>query len=1020
MKATRVPSPGYSQFVLEIAMNRREFICNAVVTAPAASVVAPVLMAATTADASASNTERYASIRRPLTLDLTGNWYFQEDPNGSGEADGWFRGGKVRARTGRVPLPWQLAFDDLRTYSGTAWYERDFKVPAEFLGKRLLLVFEAVKHSAKVWVNGQYVGVHEGGQTAFQLEATNIIRNGAINTLTVRVNDPAEGMSFFMDTHSLLNVSGIWRNVWLEATGETHISHIFALPDIDSGWVDLRIGVSLPVATRPADLKLRVRLKAPDGELLEHQEPVALAVGEKSATRELRIKLNRTILWDLEAPQLYETQISIDEDGRESAGSVEFGMRKIEGRGDRVYLNNKPIYLVGGGLDPGPYGGAVDINWHLPPPYALPTDEQIQHDIRTTKSLGVNFVRVPLRPADPRFLYWADRMGLLVMQGGPWTPTEGIVGRQGLERYKEWWSETVFRDRNHPSLVLWELFNESFGINWEMFKAIAAELHDNVKELDPTRFVLDNAGGRYLNELNYWGNHGKTDIHDVHSYPGFPCSMEGANFEQRYPKDSREEWLNLRSYGKPVLITEFAPAPYIYNVDKVKRKWGGEDPWWFSARAKRVAMPAQWDHVGFEERFRHWGFEDLYGDFTKFTEASDWYYFEGLKYYTELMRINPETAGFVSWLFDSAPHPVGSIDFYKDKKVYCDELAKIWTQDLVILDNQRRNVWAGETLKADVHLSHFSQANVDDARIEWWLEGADERGVIDGIRLAPGQVRRVGEIAFRTPDPGNQRQRRLYARLVKDGRQLSLNWTELRIFPPSERVPKVRRVNFVGFDHSRFQVMGYDIPASGGRPSRASFAFDPSVQVAVASSLDSQPLVEYLKDGATVILMVCDHANYWERRPVPRMPSIEKHLKVNELELGGRFQGGHSDSFFIRPVIGKSSWRIPFRNPIAWPFYKVWPNNSIIGIKPEERNDMLAGAYGNLIRSVPMDPEGNQRWGEVSATIAQFRAGKGRLIVSTFELASPCLDDPVAAIMLNDLVAYAAGDFSPSREFLFI
>ena len=97
----------------------------------------------------------------------------------------------------------------------------------------------------------------------------------------------------------------------------------------------------------------------------------------------------------------------------------------------------------------------------------------------------------------------------------------------------------------------------------------------------------------------------------------------------------------------------------------------------------------------------------------------------------------------------------------------------------------------------------------------------------------------------------------------------------------------------------------------------------------------------------------------------------------------------------------------------------MWPNNSILGLKPDEKADLLAGAYGNLIRSVPMNTNGKEVWSEVNATIAQFRAGKGRLIISTFELASPCLDDPVAAIMLNDLVAYAASDFRPTREFVF-
>ncbi|MGH7575526.1 MAG: glycoside hydrolase family 2 TIM barrel-domain containing protein, partial [Longimicrobiales bacterium] len=784
---------------------------------------------------------------------------------------------------------------------------------------------------------------------------------------------------------------------------------------------DVRIRVAGPPQSKEPGAKLRIRLTAPDGQLIEREEQLRLQRTAAGVEQELTvpIDISNPILWELDAPQLYSAEVSVESGGVVvDSASTEFGMRRIEARGDRVYLNNRPLYLVGGGLDPGPYGGAVDINWHLPPPYALPSDETIQRDIRTTKSLGVNFVRVPLRSADPRFLYWADRMGLLVMQGGPWTPTEGIVGKEGFDRYKEWWTEAILRDRNHPSLVLWELFNESFGISWEQFKAISAALFEHVKALDPTRFVLDNAGGRYLNEINYIGNHGKTDLHDVHSYPSFAVGVEGANFEQRYPKNTRDLWLGLRSSGKPVLITEFAPAPYVYNVDKIKQKWAGKEPWWFQSRAKRTAMPAQWDHVGFEERFQRWRFDELYGDFTGFTEASDWYYFEGLKFQTELMRMNPETAGFVSWLFDSAPHPVGSIDFYKDKKVYCEELAKVWTQDLVILDNLRHNTWAGETIRADVHVSHFSHAKLKDGRIQWWLEGSELRGEIGGISLQPGEVKRVGEIVFRAPQVPAGKAMRLLARLLLGSETLSENGISVRVFPIEDRRPSVQRVNFVGMDHSRFQVLGYDVAAPGQKPSHPGMNFDPSVPVAVTLSLDNPALRQYLKEGGSVILMVCSEANYWERRPVARMPAVERFLEPNGLALGGRFQGGHSDSFFVRRNVANLFKRIPFRNPITWPFYRVWPNNTLLGMKAEEQSDVIAGAYGNLIRSIPMDTVGKQRWSEVNATVAQFRCGKGRLIVSTFELASPCLDDPIAAIMLNDLIQYAASDFAPKREFL--
>ena len=1006
-------------------MKRREFLRISTAAVPAASALGAASASAAQNTRGESGqggpAERFTSLSRDLQESLNGDWHFKEDPNEVGEQEGWHRPGSVRGRVTRVPLPWQLAFDDLRGYSGTAWYERSFHLSDDYRGKRIALAFEAVDHAAKVWVNGKAAGGHEGGQTPFLLTATELFNPGAENTVTVKVTDPSEGLSFFMDTHSLLNISGIWRNVWVEATGEIHVSDIFVVPDIDEAVAQASIQITGPPLSGETNLKLRLVVRAPDGERLSHEELLRLARTDShfSIRREIALKLPKALLWELDDPKLYEIHASLlsSRGAALDSASVEFGMRKLEAVGDRIYLNNRPLYIVGGGLDPGPYGGAVDVNWHLPPPYALPTDEEIQRDIRTTKSLGVNFVRVPLRSADPRFLYWADRMGLLVMQGGPWTPTEGIAGKKGFERYKEWWSEAVLRDRNHPSVALWELFNESFGMSWEQFKSISGQLYDHVKALDPTRFVLDNAGGRFLNEVNYIGNHGKTDIEDVHSYPSFPTALEGRNAEMRYPGGARELWLGVRSHRRPVLVTEFAPSPYVYNVEKIKQKWGGKAPWWFHARAKRVAMPAQWDHVGFEERFHRWGFEEIYGDFTKFTEASDWYHFQGLKHQTELMRMNPEVAGFVAWLFDSAPHPVGSIDFYKDKKIYCDELAKIWTQDLVIIDNPRHNFWVGETLRADLHVSHFGQANLERGRVEWWVEGFDIGGKID-VSMAPGEVRRAGEVSFRAPDVTRGRSLRLHARLLSGSEVLSENYVRMRIFPLKDRLQRVKRVNFVGFDQSRFQVLGYDVPAAARRPSRTGMRFDPTVPIAVTSHLDDEDLVRYLKDGATVILMICEEPNYWERRPVPKFPPIEKLLQANGLALGGRFQGGHTDSFFIRKSKDGLFSRIPFENPIHWPFYKVWPNNSIIGLDPEDRSDMLAGAHGNLIRSIPMDTSGEQRWSEVNATLAQFRCGKGRLIISTFELISPCLDDPIAAIMLNDLVWYAGTPFQPSREFV--
>ena len=537
--------------------------------------------------------------------------------------------------------------------------------------------------------------------------------------------------------------------------------------------------------------------------------------------------------------------------------------------------------------------------------------------------------------------------------------------------------------------------------------------------MDPTRFVLDNAGGWALNELNYINNHGKTDLHDVHSYPSFPVDFPGETVEQRYPPTARDLFLGIRSNGKPVLVTEFGPSSYMFNVEKIKEKWSGKEPWWFKSRPKKTAMPAQWDHVGFEERYHRWGFNEIYGDFTKFVESSDWYHFDALKYQTELMRMNPELSGFVCWLFDSAPHAVGSVDFFKDKKVYADELARSWQQDAVLFDVGRKNYWSGESLRADLHVSHFSRGNLRRARVEWWLEGHDIGGEVQDVSMEAGAIQHAGRISFRMPNVGEAQATKLHARLLNQTETLSENFTPVHIYPPAYRQPQLRRVNFVGvYSSSRFQVLGFEVPKPTPRPGRPQLGFDPSVPIAVAPNLEDQNLVRYLQDGATVILMICDDPNYWGRRPSPQPHPVVKQLEQNGLALGGRFQGGHSDSYFIRRSAKGLFARIPFQNPISWPFHTVWPRHSILGLEPENRADMLAGTHGNLLRSVPMDTSGQQRWSEVNGTLAQFRCGQGRLIVSTFELLAPCLDDPVATIMLNDLIWYAGTSFQPKTEFI--
>ena len=577
------------------------------------------------------------------------------------------------------------------------------------------------------------------------------------------------------------------------------------------------------------------------------------------------------------------------------------------------------------------------------------------------------------------------------------------------------WGAVLLRDQNHPSVVLWELFNESGGMDHKTFRAVTGELYDFVRSVDETRLILGNAGGWAVTELNYVDNHPpkSSDIDDWHYYPPFNAFTDV------------RELLNVRSHGKPLTVGEWGPIPYICDADKIKQQWSGKTPWYLSATSKETPGHRAWSG-GYEERFYAWNLDKIYGNFTAFTEASDWYYFEGLKQQTDLMRMNGDIAGEVVWVADTTFHPVGLIDYFRNKKVFCDELSKIWTQTAVVLDiPARRNFWTGESVHADVHVSHFGKSSSLRGNARWNLEDSDLHGTITDFLVPSGEVRHIGRIEFRAPDLSQSKSVRLNVEVERNGEMIARNYLKLQLFPLSYRTPEVKSIMLRGPIPWRLEALGYDVKRLGDSivpygavetgPRRFDLTgIDPSTPL-VTTKLDTATL-ELLGKGATVLWLICADLLFTAAHLAEQKldVSVLPFLRQHGLDLGKKSLAGHSDSFFIKKERGMFG-RIPFNNPLAWPFEKVWPAHVIVGVKPENQTDMLAGAYGNMITSHALDMDG--RWlspNELNATILQCRYGKGRLLISTFELLEKkSIYDPVGAIMLNDLINYAHGPFDP-------
>jgi len=327
---------------------------------------------------------------------------------------------------GLVPLPWQLAFPELFLYQGTGWYEKTIGIPPTFAGKRVAFASYGISDHSKIWINGKEVGEHRGLQPPFMFDVSRLIRPAADNTINIRAYDPGSRL----ESDCYIRRSGLWQSLWLEATGKTYIADIFMVPDIDRARAEARISVvSSEAQPKERPLRLSVVVNAPDGKRFSGDQRFVLPADSKGSRVTVALQLRDVQLWDLATPRLYGSEAILTESGQVlDRATADFGMRKIETRGDHFYLNNKPMYMVGGGLDPGSYGGAVDVNWHEPPPYHPQTDAQFRHVIELTKSLGINCSRIPLRAAPPGLLYWADRLGLLIWQGGAWKRSRQCYG----------------------------------------------------------------------------------------------------------------------------------------------------------------------------------------------------------------------------------------------------------------------------------------------------------------------------------------------------------------------------------------------------------------------------------------------------------------------------------------------------------------------------------------------------------------------------------------------------------------
>jgi beta-galactosidase/beta-glucuronidase len=415
---------------------------------------------------------------RPRWRNLNGEWELGLDESDRGLRDGWESG---RPFEGRVQVPFPLP-----KAPPVVWYRRAFELSDDELAPRTVLRIGACDYATRVFLNGQQIGEHRGGYTPIACEAAHALRVGG-NELVLRVEDrdtwsqprgKQEAGAFRTPVDYDASI-GVWQTVWLEPLPEVSIEEVW------TRWSGVEAELAVHVAfSRPFEGDVEVVLSQA-GRVVARERGSALGRPEKR----IPLQVPSYHAWSPADPHLYELDLVLYERGHEVDRAASYcGLREIELSRGALILNGEPLYLR----------GVLDQGYFPEGWYAAASDADLRRDVELTKALGFNCARKHQKLEDPRWLHWADRLGLLVWDEMPSGRdfTTALVADLARE-----WAEAVRRDRGHPCVMAWVPFNESWGV-WNQARrreerSLVEGMVGLTRALDPTRPVVGNDGWEY-------------------------------------------------------------------------------------------------------------------------------------------------------------------------------------------------------------------------------------------------------------------------------------------------------------------------------------------------------------------------------------------------------------------------------------------------------------------------------------------------------------------------------------------
>ena len=488
---------------------------------------------------------------------LNGMWDFSFDDKQEGEKKKWFD--KFPSQTNiLVPYSYQTKKSGIGDTSrhDYIWYHKKVVVNKELLGDRLILNFEGVDYICKVWVNGKFVGQHEGGYTRFSFDITDFVKNNsfdlAVEAIDYKDATQPRGKQTWLEQPFgcwYHETNGIWKSVWLEKVSKIHLDSVKITPIFDSYKTEFEIKLNEFEEGYSLDIEMTYLDKLINSVSIQLQRKITnISLDMNNDFDGFRIHY-----WSVDHPNLYDVKYTLKKNGKvvQTIGSY-FGFRQLRAFNNCLLLNNNPAYLK-----------MVLYQGYTKDGGLTSTPEEMLKDLEMIKALGLNGVRMHQKLEDELFYYYADIMGLFV-----WCemPSAYEFKDDTIENLVYQWNQAVRQYYNHPSIIAWVPINESWGVPRILLddtnKHLAETLYHLTKSYDNYRPVISNDGWEHTtSDIVTFHNYSQSDEELYHFYGDLQKVLEGKYFVD-YSQTRLPFAKGYKYNGQPVIISEFAGIGY--------------------------------------------------------------------------------------------------------------------------------------------------------------------------------------------------------------------------------------------------------------------------------------------------------------------------------------------------------------------------------------------------------------------------------------------------------------------------